>query len=72
MLFGLCNAPVTFQRCMTIIFDDLVEDIMEDFMDDFFVIRDSYNLCLHNLTKVLYRCKVTNLLLIWDKCHFMV
>ncbi|XP_070025713.1 uncharacterized protein [Nicotiana sylvestris] len=35
MLFGLCNAPTTFQRCMLAIFTDMVEDIMEVFMDDF-------------------------------------
>ncbi|XP_019267350.1 PREDICTED: uncharacterized protein LOC109244673 [Nicotiana attenuata] len=35
MLFGLCNAPTTFQRCMTAIFTDMVEEIMEVFMDDF-------------------------------------
>ncbi|GJV91575.1 reverse transcriptase domain-containing protein [Tanacetum coccineum] len=37
MLFGLCNAPATFQRCMTAIFHDMVEDFMEVFMDDFSV-----------------------------------
>ncbi|GJX62263.1 putative ribonuclease H-like domain-containing protein [Tanacetum coccineum] len=35
--FGLCNAPATFQRCMTAIFHDMVEDFMEVFMDDFSV-----------------------------------
>ncbi|XP_050217551.1 uncharacterized protein LOC126668389 [Mercurialis annua] len=35
MPFGLCNAPATFQRCMTSIFADMIEDIMEVFMDDF-------------------------------------
>nr|GEX52543.1 DNA-directed DNA polymerase [Tanacetum cinerariifolium] len=35
MLFGLCNAPTTFERCMTAIFHDMVEDFMEAFMDDF-------------------------------------
>ena len=35
MSFGLCNAPVTFQRCMMSIFSDLVEEVMEIFMDDF-------------------------------------
>ncbi|GJW35335.1 reverse transcriptase domain-containing protein [Tanacetum coccineum] len=35
MLFGLCNAPATFQRCTTAIFHDMVEDFMEVFMDDF-------------------------------------
>ncbi|KAL4283741.1 hypothetical protein GQ457_16G019990 [Hibiscus cannabinus] len=34
MPFGLCNAPATFQRCMTAIFSDLNEDCLEIFMDD--------------------------------------
>ncbi|GKB48899.1 reverse transcriptase domain-containing protein [Tanacetum coccineum] len=33
----LCNAPATFQRCMTTIFHDMVEEFMEVFMDDFSV-----------------------------------
>ncbi|GJV81043.1 reverse transcriptase domain-containing protein [Tanacetum coccineum] len=37
MSFGLCNAPTTFQRCMTAIFHDMVEDFIEVFMDDFSV-----------------------------------
>ena len=41
MSFGLCNAPVTFQRCMTAIFSDLIENIMEVFMDDVFVYGNS-------------------------------
>ena len=36
MSFGLCNAPTTFQRCIMVIFSDMVEEIMEVFMDDFF------------------------------------
>ncbi|GJZ28476.1 reverse transcriptase domain-containing protein [Tanacetum coccineum] len=35
MPFGLCNAPATFQRCMTAIFHDMVEDFTEVFMNDF-------------------------------------
>jgi hypothetical protein len=37
MSFGLCNAPTSFQRCMMVIFSDLVEKVMEVFMDDFSV-----------------------------------
>nr|GEV13880.1 ribonuclease H-like domain-containing protein [Tanacetum cinerariifolium] len=37
MPFGLCNAPTTFQRCMTAIFNDMVENFMKVFMDDFLV-----------------------------------
>ena len=35
MSFRMCNAPTTFERCMTIILSDLIENIMEVFMDDF-------------------------------------
>ncbi|XP_050225511.1 uncharacterized protein LOC126674989 [Mercurialis annua] len=72
MPFGLCNAPATFQRCMTSIFNDMVEDIMEVFMDDFSVFGDSFDGCLANLERVLARCEETNLVLNWEKCHFMV
>ena len=72
MPFGLCNAPATFQRCMMSIFSDMAEDFIEIFMDDFFVFRSSFNLCLTNLSKVLQRCEEINLVLNWEKCHFMV
>ncbi|KAH9680148.1 hypothetical protein KPL71_026438 [Citrus sinensis] len=72
MPFGLCNAPATFQRCMMSIFSDYVENIIEVFMDDFTVYGDSFDKCLDNLTLVLERCIDTNLVLNWEKCHFMV
>ncbi|XP_055961915.1 uncharacterized protein LOC130015571 [Mercurialis annua] len=72
MPFGLCNAPATFQRCMTSIFNDMIEDIMEVFMDDFSVFGDSFDKCLVNLERVLKRCEEANLVLNWEKCHFMV
>jgi len=31
-----------------------------------------YDLCLKNLERVLERCEETNLVLNWEKCHFMV
>ncbi|GKB48515.1 reverse transcriptase domain-containing protein [Tanacetum coccineum] len=69
MSFGLYNTPATFQRCMTAIFHDMVEDFMEVFMDDFSVFGDGY---LANLDRMLARCEETNLVLNWEKCHFMV
>ncbi|GKD89991.1 reverse transcriptase domain-containing protein [Tanacetum coccineum] len=72
MPFGLCNAPGTFQRCMIAIFHDMIEEIMEVFMDDFSVFRDSFSSCLSHLDKMIKRCKDTNLVLNWEKCHFMV
>ena len=53
MPFGLCNAPGTFQRCMTSIFSDMVEGAIEVFMDDFSVVGDSFDDCLANLVSVL-------------------
>ena len=41
-------------------------------MDDFSVFGSSYYVCLNNLDTVLKWCKATNLVLNWDKCHFMV
>ncbi|CAL2259920.1 unnamed protein product [Prunus armeniaca] len=72
MPFGLCNAPATFQRCMLSIFSDMVEKFLEVFMDDISVFGDSFDDCLSNLEKVLVRCQEKNLVLNWEKCHFMV
>ncbi|GJZ16150.1 reverse transcriptase domain-containing protein [Tanacetum coccineum] len=71
MPFGLCNAPGTFQWCMMAIFHDMIENTMEVFMDDFSVFGDSFDLCLSNLEKMLRMYEDTNLVLNWEKCHFM-
>ncbi|RVW59485.1 Transposon Ty3-G Gag-Pol polyprotein [Vitis vinifera] len=72
MPFGLCNAPATFQRCMLSIFSDMVERIMEVFMDDITVYGTSFEDCLSHLEDVLKRCIEKDLVLNWEKCHFMV
>ncbi|CAN6712712.1 unnamed protein product [Malus baccata var. baccata] len=36
------------------------------------VFGDSFDSCLHNLSVILKRCVETNLVLNWEKCHFMV
>lgn len=72
MPFGLSNAPATFQRCMVVIFSDMVEKYIELFMDDFSVFGDSSDNCLERLSLVLQRCEEKNLMLNWEKCHFIV
>jgi hypothetical protein len=72
MPFGLCNAPASFQRCMMVIFSDLIEKVMEVFMDDFSIYGKTFEDCLANLDKVLKWCQMVYLVLNWEKCHFMV
>ena len=57
---------------MMAIFSDMVEKTIEIFMDDFSVMGNSFDNCLENLRVVLTRCEETNLVLNWEKCHFMV
>ncbi|GJV63338.1 putative ribonuclease H-like domain-containing protein [Tanacetum coccineum] len=59
-------------RCMMAIFHDMIEETMEVFMDDFSVFEDFFSSCLSHLDKMLKRCEDTNLVLNWEKCHFMV
>ncbi|GJZ82148.1 reverse transcriptase domain-containing protein [Tanacetum coccineum] len=71
MPFRLCNAPGTFQCCMMAIFYDMIEKTMEVFMDDFSVFGNNFDSCLSNLERMLKRYEDTNLVLNWEKCHFM-
>ena len=41
-------------------------------MDDFSVFGTSFDDCLAKLALVLEHCEKTNLILNWEKCHFMV
>lgn len=67
MSFRLCNAPATFMSYMIAIFADMLEERLDIFKDVFFSIYgDSFVECLHNLERVLKRCKETNLVLNWE------
>ena len=72
MPFGLCNGPATFQKCMMAIFDVLVDNIMEIFMDNFSVFGYSFVIFIHNLARILKRYEKINLILNWEKYHFLV
>ena len=41
-------------------------------MDDFSLVGDSFEWCLSHLSEVLNRCEDYNLVLNWEKFHFMV
>jgi hypothetical protein len=53
-------------------FSDFIEEIVEVFMDDFSIYGKTFADCLANLDKVLTRCREVDLVLNWEKCHFMV
>ncbi len=57
---------------MMALFSDMIKRTMKIFMDDFSVFGESFLTCLRNLEQVLDRCEETNLVLNWEKCHFMV
>jgi hypothetical protein len=57
---------------MMTLFSDQIESAMEVFMDDFSVFGESFQECLKNLELMLIRCEESNLVLNWEKCHFMV
>jgi hypothetical protein len=57
---------------MTAVFSEFIEEIVEVFMNDFPVYGKTFMDCLVNLEKVLTRCAEVDLVLNWEKCHFMV
>ncbi|GJT28745.1 reverse transcriptase domain-containing protein [Tanacetum coccineum] len=63
---------VSSSLCILAIFHDMIEESMEVFMNDLSVFGNSFDNCLNNLDKMLQSCKDANLILNWEKCHFMV
>ena len=57
---------------MMAIFSNMVEKTIEVFTDDFSVLGKSFDNCLENLRQTLIRCEEIDLMLNWEKCHFMV
>jgi hypothetical protein len=57
---------------MMAVFSEFVEEIVEVFMDDFYVYGKTFIDCLAYFEKVLTRCARVDLVLNWEKCHFMV
>jgi hypothetical protein len=72
MPFGLCNTPASFQSCMMAVFSEFIEEVVDMFIDCFSVYGKTFMDCLENMDKVLTRCVEVDLVLNWEKCHFMV
>jgi hypothetical protein len=53
------------------VFSEFIEEIVEVFMDNFSIYGKTFMDCLANLDKVLTRCAEVDLVLYWEKCHFM-
>ena len=71
MPFGLCNAPATFQRVMTVAFQDYLRHFIEIFLDDFcvFSTKKTHEECL---SKCFAQCKKYGISLNAAKCQFLV
>ena len=72
MPFRLCNAPMTFQWCMTAIFSDFLGDSLEVFIENFSIFGNDFDSCLAHLTKILEVYVRKRLVLSWEKSYFMV
>jgi hypothetical protein len=55
-----------------VVFSEFIEENAEVFIDDFSVYGKKFVDCLPTLDKVLTRCVEVDLVLNWEKCHFMV
>ena len=57
MGFGLCNAPVTFQRAMNLVLSGLTWKSVISYLDDIIVLGNNYNQSLTHLEQVFQRLR---------------
>jgi hypothetical protein len=57
---------------MMAVFSEFIPEIVEVLMDDFSIYGKKFMDCLANLDKVITRCADVDLVLNWEKFHFMV
>ena len=69
MPFGLCNAPVTFQRLMETVLAGLVRTSCIVYIDDILVVGEMFEDHLLNLRKVFDQLQKAGLHLKPTKCH---
>jgi hypothetical protein len=68
MLFGLCNAPATFERLMESVLQGLIYDALLVYLDDI-VIGRMFQEHLDNLRKVFQRLRGAHLKMNPEKCR---
>ncbi|CAB4494324.1 unnamed protein product [Rhizophagus irregularis] len=70
MPFGLCNAPVTFQRTMDKVLHRIKEKFVLVYLDDVIIYSKTFKDHIQHLKEVLNRIRKANLRLKAEKCHF--
>ena len=71
MLFGLCNAPATFQRLMDMVLSGLQWSSYIVYIDDIIIVGKTFEAHLSNLRQVFERLDRAGLKLQPHKCQFM-
>ena len=70
MLFGLCNAPATFQQLMNLVLAGVQWSRCLVYLDDIIVVGKNFDNHLNNLRIVLQKLKEANLKIKPTKCMF--
>ena len=70
MLFGLCNAPATFQRLMDLVLAGLQWSECLVYLDDVIVLGRSFEEHLCSIRSIFERFRQSGLRLKLSKCHF--
>lgn len=71
MPFGLCSAPATFQRLMSVVLNGMIGDQCFVYLDDIIVLGKTFAEHLSNLERVFSRLREAGLRLKPTKCHFL-
>src|SRR6266542_566597 len=70
MLFGLTNAPATFQRLMNYVLHDYLNDFVVVYLDNILVCSDTFDEHINHLRKVFIKLREANLMIKLKKCKF--
>jgi hypothetical protein len=70
MPFGLCNAPVTFQRIMDKVLQGIKDKFVLVYLDDVIIFSKTFEEHIQHVEEVIKRIRDTNLRLKAEKCYF--